>query len=269
MADLNSGPVQDLQLVSTFERYFTLDLAQHEDKKTQVYRIRKEVFIDEMRCHLHQENRQEQDEFDTQSLHCLLTHNQSGLSAGCVRLVMPDQLNTGGQFPFQSHRQHTLVPDFFESKVFDPEDCCEVSRLAVLPRFRQRKGEREHVSGIAPFIDRSLELSLRSFPLIAVSLYYAAISLFLSSRQGHLYIVVEPRLKRHLARFGLEFEPVSEVFEYYGRRAVYAADRAAIQANIDALNSEMAALYESVNQALSRSVKNEMDLTGMSLKALN
>jgi hypothetical protein len=60
-------------------------------------------------------------------------------------------------------------------------------------------------------------------------------------------VVMEPRLQRHLQRFGLHFQRISEIFELRGKRALFELPRDKLTADMPA---PIRALYEGIREAL-------------------
>jgi N-acyl amino acid synthase of PEP-CTERM/exosortase system len=99
----------------------------------------------------------------------------------------------------------------------------EISRLAVPHNFRRRASEAGR-----PFILDShntttiyTEEERRNFPNISIGLYLSAIALVELCDLERVLVVMEPRLQRHLKRYGLLFRQISETFDLRGRRALF------------------------------------------------
>ena len=72
-----------------FHRYFNAVAASSDELRREVYRIRYDVYCDELRFEdpARFPDKQEIDPYDRLSLHCLLLHRTSNTFAGCVRFV--------------------------------------------------------------------------------------------------------------------------------------------------------------------------------------
>jgi N-acyl amino acid synthase of PEP-CTERM/exosortase system len=106
---------------------------------------------------------------------------------------------------------------------FEGAQVGEISRLAVPSNFRRRAREQGK-----PFILDShntttiyTEEERRNFPNISIGLYLSAIGLVELCNLERVLVVMEPRLQRHLKRYGLVFHQISESFELRGRRALF------------------------------------------------
>ncbi len=239
-----------LPLADDFARTFEILIADTDELRARVYRLRHRVFCDELGYELDSDGTLEADECDAQSIHCLLRHRASGLDTGCVRLVLP--LAGGGGLPFESYGLRYIERKVFDWKQIDSRQCCEISRLAVASNFRRRSGEFNTSDGV---IDEDEASALDSFmrvrfPYIAVSLYHAAIALVLQRNYGWVFMVVAPRLQRHLQRYGVQIAQISPVFDYCGKRAVYMTTGERFRGEVDQWSGELQGLYSNVHLQL-------------------
>ena len=240
-----------------FERYFTVQKAEDAAAKERTYNLRYQVFCHELGYALSHENSQESDEFDGRADHVLLTHRASGSEAGSVRLIHPLLDQSGERLPFESYAMQYFDHSELDLRKLPPERCCELSRLAVGARFRRRIGEYANAAGVPPLstqdIDRatSQSRSMRQFPFIAFSLYQSTIALVMEAGYEHVFLGVEPRLARHLALFGIHLRQVSQVFEDYGRRALYYTDRAQLLDDIESWAPSLQVLYQHIADQIS------------------
>jgi N-acyl amino acid synthase of PEP-CTERM/exosortase system len=242
-----SSPLAPLSLADDFSRTFEIIFADTDELRARVYRLRHQVFCAELGYEMDNDGALEADEYDNQSMHCLLRHRASGLDTGCVRLVLP--LAHGGGLPFENFGLRYVDRTLFDWKKIDSKNCCEISRLAVASNFRRRTGEFKTPEGIAED-DETQSFFHRRFPFIAVSLYHAVIAAVLQRQYGWVFMVVEPRLQRHLQRFGVRVNQISPTFEYYGSRAVYMTTGEQFQNEVNGWNGELQGLYGNVHQQL-------------------
>ncbi|MDB6063771.1 MAG: hypothetical protein JWM78_3874 [Verrucomicrobiaceae bacterium] len=236
-----------LSLADDFARTFEIIIADTDALRARVYRLRHQVFCQELGYAMENDGALEADAYDNQSIHCLLQHRASGLDTGCVRLVLP--LADGGGLPFESFGLRYVDRQLFDWKQIDSTRCCEISRLAVASNFRRRNGEFNNPEGIAD-IDDSDSFTNRRFPFIAVSLYHAVIAQVLQRQYRWIFMVVEPRLQRHLQRFSVRVDQISPTFEYYGSRAVFMTTGERFQHEVNGWNGELQGLYGNVHQQL-------------------
>lgn len=204
-------------LCQHFSQYFSLSIANNETLLQEVYKIRYEVYCEELNYEAPENfpDGMETDIYDKHSIHCLLKHKPTGTYAGCVRIITPGYKGTATAYPWQKFASSIVYPH----SQYQWNNICEVSRLAVRSQFRKRKGD-----GVLPFGEVSPDVNTgqRRFPLIAMSLYWAAFCLALNLDLD-IFAIMEPRLARHLRRCGLRYCPVSDLFEFHGKRGIFYA----------------------------------------------
>lgn len=214
-------------LASSFDEYFQVVLADTAELQKEVYRMRYEVYCREFKFEKEDDfpDGLEQDKFDNnRSRHCLLMHRQSGVPAGCVRLVFNDQASADSRLPFESGLGDSLKTPRVLSILQHGKDVGEISRLAVPARFRRRKADSG--SPIGDLSGGSLSIDeRRSFLHLPLGLYLAAAAVGLEMNMRGVFAIMEPRLARHLLRFGIVFQQVGDVTYYHGERAPYYIDR--------------------------------------------
>ena len=242
----------EISLAQHFQEYFSVQLADTSKLKKAVYKLRYDVYCTELQyekeCHVDCEK----DRFDEYSTHVLITHKASGMYAGCVRLVTPPSDNPQVALPFELNclpltGQIKMV--FLENE----ERTClgELSRLAVLGTFRRRTGEKSNPYGIN-LLRLPTKISndeMRFFPFIAVALYMASASIAIDLGIKYVVVMMEPRLAKHLSRFGICFTQLSEVISYHGDRALFYIDNLTL---IKHLKPELEEFYQLVSSQLHR-----------------
>lgn len=240
-------PPSSLSLADDFARTFEIAVADTDALRERVYQLRHRVFCDELGYAMKSDGALEADQYDAQSLHCLLRHKASNTDTGCVRLVL--SLAGGGGLPFESFGLRYVDRKLFDWKQIDSTRCCEISRLAVAANFRRRAGEFNNPEGIGDDAD-SDSFMHRRFPFIAVSLYHAVIAQVLRRGYRWIFMVVEPRLQRHLQRYGVRVEQISPTFEYFGSRAVYMTTGEQFAREVESWGEELRGLYANVHRQL-------------------
>lgn len=206
-------------LLEAFSTYFDLSLALSRKQRDQVYQIRYRVYCEEFGFEPASifNNQQEIDEFDCQSIHCLVTHKASGLPAGCVRVVMVEDSD---MMPMEAHVGDSLDRHFIDSFRQQRDTLCEISRLAVDSRFRRRRHEGKSQLGDIEAFDFS-SVERRTFPLIALALMLGAGAVAETLDKKNCFAIMEPVLSRLMHRTGIDFQRVGADFEYRGTRAPY------------------------------------------------
>lgn len=220
-------------LTENFWRYFNVTLATTDAQKKAVYNIRYNVYCKEFEYEqAHQfTNHEESDAFDPTSLHALITHNASGLPAGCVRLVAPTALEGEDLLPIEKYCGKSLDRDFLEELDSDRGKICEISRLAVDGMFRRRSVEQVTRFGELSDLKCSVH-ERRTFSLIAMAGFLAAASMTILTQRTNIFAMMEPFLPRILRRSGINFNKAGIEMDYHGLRAPYFITAQSIVNNI-------------------------------------
>ncbi len=232
-------------LATAFQQYFELVPATDQALRDEVYRIRFQVYCQDMRFEPAEAfpDGREFDQFDAQSRHCLLRHRPSDTFAGCVRLVLNRPGDPASQLPFERHCQHSLDRERLDPNRLPRHKLAEVSRLAVLSRFRRRAGEAETPHGVSAEADAFSSDERRVFPHIALGLYLAAAAITFQEDIETVVVMMEPRLARHMRYFGINFQPCGEVIDYHGPRGPFFIDPHTLHRD---LNPQVAQLLQMV-----------------------
>lgn len=237
-------------LAQHFQEYFTVQFADSADLKNAVYKLRYDVYCTELQYEKDCPVDCEKDSFDEYSKHVLITHKASGIYAGCVRLVTPSPNNPKAELPYEVNCLPSIGAiniEFLQNE--ERTHIGELSRLAVLGTFRRRAGEKSNCYGInlsRSTIDVSNE-EMRYFPLIAVALYMASASIAINLGIKYVVVMMEPRLAKHLSRFGICFTQLSEVIDYHGERALFYMDHSTLIKNF---KPELEEFYRLVDSQL-------------------
>ena len=210
---------QNPSRLEDFTHYFDLSLAVNRKQRALAYEIRYRVYCEEFGYEPTAvfRNHQEVDDFDCQSIHCLVTHRQSYMPAGCVRVVM---VEGSDKLPMEKHAEQSLDRSFIDSFSDRRETLCEISRLAVDCAFRRRRGEQNTRFGNIDSTGFSVR-ERRSFPVISLALILGAGAVADVLNRKNCFAIMEPSLPNMLKRAGMKFSRVGEVFEFRGARAAY------------------------------------------------
>lgn len=215
------------QFRSGFFDYFSLELADRDELLDESFRLRYQVYVDEMHFERAEDfpTGRERDPFDPRALTVLLRHNASGLVMGCVRLIVADPADVGRPFPFEIVAGEQIAR---RSEVFlstPRKRIGEVSRLAVAKEFRRRKSDQEMglfaVQELGSFAEDSRR---RNIPP-ALGLVFAAAWLGVEIGLHAVFVMMELRLARLLRSLGLTFNQVADPVEYHGLRAPFEITR--------------------------------------------
>ena len=234
-------------LVESFQRYFSVSLALTPAQKSDVYKVRYRVYCEEFGYEPIDEfpDHEEFDQFDDNSLHCLISHKSTQLPAGCVRLVSTGDDNKG-KLPLEIYCAESLnvgAMDKFDAK---RHTISEVSRLAVDRSFRRRATESKTRFGGADSIDCSRR-ERRTFSLISVSAFLAVTALTELTGRTNAFAMMEPFLPKLLLRSGITMTKIGRDIDYHGNRAPYfTTTESAVMGMAPELKELYGAIYESI-----------------------
>lgn len=223
----------DYAAITKFFQHFRLVPANNAALLREVYRMRYEVYCEEMGFEEPESFPEglEHDMYDRRSRHCLLQHRSSSVYAGCVRLIVHDPDSPGELLPFEKYCGASLRREVLDPASLPTGSFGEISRLTVRAAFRRRKSDKsEHP---ASAIAGDLPEDRRGSMPIAIGLYVAGAALGLLEGLSGVFVMMEPRLARHLSLCDIRFTPVGNVVEYHGRpRGAFHISRDDLLANL-------------------------------------
>lgn len=242
--------IERINLGYGFRKYFRIDAAHDEALRDQVYRVRHEVYCEELKFEPERPDRRETDAYDPHSLHCLMrTVDESHALVGCTRLVLAQPDSLDAPLPFEQACAATLDRSLIDPAKLDRKHIAEVSRLAVCARYRRRKGETGRAADIQQE-DFGSKAQPR-FPYIPVGLYMGAISLAMRHDIETLFVLTEPRLATHFARLGVNIKQIGGPIEHRGTRVPSVMDVPSIVRNMRLI---MRPLWRAVDEDIARSL---------------
>jgi N-acyl amino acid synthase of PEP-CTERM/exosortase system len=241
-----------LSIVENFERYFKVEIALTEAQQKQVYGVRYRVYCEEFKYEAVDlfPDQLEVDEYDQFSRHCLIVHRETGLTAGCVRMVpaLGDILQA--PLPLEKYCASSIDKECIDNLSLDRQTVCEISRLAVDGAFRRRTGENLTRFGKIEGLHFSIQ-EQRTFSLIAVACFLAATALTEMDKRTNVFAMMEPFLPRLMDRSGIHFQRVGRDIDYHGIRAPYFITT---QSALDNMQTELLDLYHWIREALNNQV---------------
>jgi N-acyl amino acid synthase of PEP-CTERM/exosortase system len=226
-------------LIESFKVFFSVEFAITAEQKRKIFSVRYRVYCDEFKYESPENfpDKQESDEFDDHSLLCLITHKESNIPAGCVRLVPTTGISGDSLLPFEKYCSDSLDSEFIKGLNLERHNICEISRLAVDGVFRRRSGETSTRFGdVMSFTDQEK----RTFSLIAVAGFLAATALTELSGRTNVFAMMEPFLPRLWRKFGMNFQKAGSDIDYHGVRAPYFIKT---QSALDDMDTELKTLY--------------------------
>ncbi|WP_050418419.1 PEP-CTERM/exosortase system-associated acyltransferase [Azoarcus sp. CIB] len=200
-----------------FRKYFEIHPATDDALRDSVYRIRHEVYCEELGFEPVRPDRRETDEYDAHSVHCLLrTSSEPARPVGCTRVVLTRTDDPDSPLPFERTCAATLDRSIIDPSRLPRERIAEVSRLAVRSTYRRRRGES---SADAPIHAEDFGTTVHPrFPYIPIGLYLGAIALAERAGIETLFILTEPRLASHFAKLGVDVRQIGGPVEHRGTR---------------------------------------------------
>lgn len=235
-----------------FRHLFELTVALDDASLDQVFRIRHEVYCRDLGWEPLREDGRESDEFDRHSFHCLLRRRGTGEPVGCTRLILARPEDPTCPLPFEESCKDVLDRSIADPARMPRNTLGEVSRLAVLNTFRQRKGEAATEVSITDDDFGSRAASTR-FPFIPVSLYLGAAAIARRVGVEHVFVLTEPRLASHFVRIGFDIRAVGGPIEHRGTRVPSLLSSSKVVATLRPLIRPLyAVIEESVEEAFLR-----------------
>ena len=235
-------------LIEEFHSCFSVSLAENTDQLHEAFKIRFKVYCEEFKYEPVEDfpDQLEQDEYDEISRHCLIIHRDTGIAAGCVRLVPSRGPANTSPLPFEKYCQHSLNQALIDEMKLERNTVCEISRLAVDGRFRRRTGES--LTRFGEFRGFNLsENEQRACSLIAVAGFFSATVLTEMHNTTNVFAMMEPFLPRLMKRSGLFFKKVGYDIDYHGIRAPYFITT---QSVLETMHDDVRELYNIIKESL-------------------
>lgn len=209
-------PFELLNLQQGFKRYFDVAPAVSDDLQDQAYGIRHRVYCEELGFEPVREDRRERDPYDARAMHVLVRSTKVDRFVACARLVRVDPDDPSSLLPVEKTCAHTIDRSILDPAKLPRDSIAEISRLAIVPEFRKRKGE-QHTAIAVSEADFG-KVDLPRFPYIQVSLYLGAIALAKQLGVETIFVLTEPRLASHLWRLGVRIRRIGGPVEHRGER---------------------------------------------------
>lgn len=242
-------------LFTSFNDGFIFSIAITETQKHRIYKLRHEVYCQEIGYHPPQPTEQntESDIHDSHSIHCLIEHRRSGLAAGCLRLVLPAPHKDGKmkRLPLQDFGEHTLPHEILHPAKLPYESICEISRFAIARAFRHKAINNETLTPSA-FDYQFSATERKTFPVIVIALFLATYALVGLTKKRHVFAMMEPRLPRLLSMSGFKFTKVGESIEMHGKRNAFYIDHSKAEKE---MHEDLMPFYLHIRQTLEPQLK--------------
>lgn len=223
MKSERNNPMGDRDsIVQSFQNYFDIRLANTDALKKIVYKIRYDVYCAELGWEKGCPVDVEKDIYDEHSVYCLLEHRRTQKFAGCIRLVTASDTM---QLPFEVNCKAAIDTDIIDPSTLNRVKIGEVSRLAVPEEYRKRKNDE--IDSFSREDDSQRRVSKHTqeerhhFPNIALGLYLSSFAYADLLGFEYVFVMMEPRLRRHLRRYGIVGEKGGKAIDYHGVRGLF------------------------------------------------
>jgi len=204
-------------LAAVFQRRFRMVLADAAELRDVCYRLRHTVYCQEFAFESVRGDGRETDEWDAESIHCLVQCVTTGKYIGCARLVIPPLFHPRTPLPFERVCESAIDHAVVNPKWLPRGSIAEVSRLAVIPDFRRRRGKRA-----LPAARRghALETEERTvIPCVLTGLSLGLLALARLRGIDTLFMLIEPRLARYFGiLMGIRPQIIGSPVEHRGAR---------------------------------------------------
>jgi N-acyl amino acid synthase of PEP-CTERM/exosortase system len=204
-------------LGKSYKQFFELVPAYSDTLKDDVYRIRHQVYCEELAFEPPRPNRREFDDYDAQSLHLLIRSIRTGEFIGCTRIVLTRPADPFHPLPFEKACGATLDRSIVDPAQLPRAAIAEVSRLAVVSQFRKRKGDVK--KSVIPVSNSDFGTLLQPrFPYIPIALYLGTVELARLNKISTLFVLTEQRLASHFKKLGVNIKTIGAPVEHRGQR---------------------------------------------------
>lgn len=234
-------------LLCRFGEEFSFKIAKTPRELHEIFALRHDVFIKEIGYGMKEDESHslEYDEHDKRAIHCFIRHKRTGLIAGCLRLIAPDEAdgNHDALLPIEAHGNGIINHETLHPDILPRNQICEVSRLAIAKPFRERaKGGASQTNSTFTPEERKV------FPIILIGLFLSTYTLVGLTGRRHVFAMMEPKLPRILSLSGFYFTQVSGDIFYHGKRNAFYIDH---QVAENQVHQDLTQLYAAIQEELS------------------
>ncbi|MGE5386971.1 MAG: PEP-CTERM/exosortase system-associated acyltransferase [Betaproteobacteria bacterium] len=207
--------ITTLSFSEGYKKYFEIVPALSKELKWENYHLRHEVYCRDLGFEPERSDEIETDDYDRHSLHCLIRAVTAQIYVGCARIVLTDPEDMRRPLPFEEACVATLDRSIIDPMRCDRRKIAEISRLAVLGRYRRRKGESTRPIGLDENLGEGERLRL---PYLTLGLYLGLIAIARHQGIETLFVLTEPRLAAGISRLGVDVQQIGGPIEHRGTR---------------------------------------------------
>ena len=240
---------EKFNLGNAFKQYFEIIPAFSNTLKEEVYRIRHQVYCEDLEFESIRPDRREIDEHDINSLHLLIRSVKTGEFAGCTRIVRNRPGDPQYKLPFENTCAAVLDRSIVDPTKLPRDNIAEISRLAVVTGYRRRKGE-----GSSPISISNEDFGTRTqfrFPFIPIGLYLATTELARLNGIDTVFILTEERLANHFSKLGSSHKYIGSPIEHHGLRI---PSMMSVSETIKGMRSNLRSLYDVIAEDIKRNL---------------
>ena len=223
-----------------YRQHFKVVPAVTEALRHKHYGLRHDVYCRDLGFEPVNEDGLEFDRFDSHSLHCLIRALASGHFVGGARLVLADPREPHLRLPFENACATTLNRHLIDSERMDRSTIAEISRLAILGRYRRLKGESVTDVTHSAHQEEGRQLHL---PYLPVALYIALLAMAQLTGIETLFLLTERSLARSIKHLDCELTQVGSAIEHRGTRIPFMMS---VSATIAGMNSYVRSFFEMI-----------------------
>lgn len=244
------------QLREGYQKYFQIVPAVSEPLKWENYHLRHEVYCHELGFEPEMAGEVELDEYDPNSLHCLIRAVATDRYIGCARLVRADPDNLDAPLPFETLCSESLDRSIVDPAKLDRTKIAEISRLAIIDQYRRRRGERERPFTLVNDEEES-EAHVKKrvrLPYLALGLYLGLLALAKHHGIKKLFLLTEPCLATSIAHLGVEVIRIGNAIDHRGTRVPSMLD---VEHILSIMNPLIRPFYQMVEQEVGKSLQSQ------------
>lgn len=228
-----------------FHHYFEITVANTPQLLDEVFKIRYQVYSEEMGFEPENSAHIENDDYDDSAIHVLIKYRPTDRFIGTIRMVLNDKKRKDFVFPMETHCK-TMDKQIFDIDKIDRQTIGEISRVAVIQDFRRRKEDAIGLAG-AVILEDDAQYH-RTLSYVPLSLYFASHIIAMWENLSYTIAISEPKLMRHIHFTGIQAKQFGASFEFKGERAPYFFDKREID-----IIPKFQPLYDIVENSLQES----------------
>lgn len=232
-----------MKSINNFFEKFDVRLADSDADKQEIYKLRHDVFLQELGYELSgiPDEKQERDDYDNNAIYVMVIRRETQQIVGSARIVVPQTHLVGrlSYLPVENYCGRELASKNVSLSDISREQLCEISRIVVARQFRKRTDLAGN-----DLQDAGLNAVNR---LISIALFVSSAALLETMGRPHVMGFIEKKFARLLRGTGMKIERISPFHDICGLRAAYYGNTHDSLSHVSPLFSQM---YELVKKRL-------------------